>query len=169
VEPFHDRFVELYDGHFPRVFRFLDRLSGDPALAADLAQEAFVRLYKRDSAPDDPAAWLISVALNLLRNAKSTEARRFRLLSATRSEAALSDPSPDPNEAVESAEAGLRVRAALAQLPDRDRQLLLLRAEGYRYRELAAALGLNPASVGVLLARAKRAFRAAYEERGHAR
>jgi len=34
----------LYEAHFPRLFRYLDRLSGDPALSADLAQEAFVRL-----------------------------------------------------------------------------------------------------------------------------
>jgi len=164
VDPFHDQFVDLYDTHFARVFRCLDRLSGDPALAADLAQETFVRLYKRGSAPDEPAAWLITVALNLLRNAKSTEARRFRLLTPARGAAALADPPADPGETLEAAEAGTRVRAALARLDERDRQLLMLRAEGYRYHELAAALGLNSASVGVLLARAKRAFRAFYEE-----
>jgi len=169
VDPFHDQFVDLYDTHFARVFRCLDRLSGDPALAADLAQEAFVRLYKRGSAPDEPAPWLITVALNLLRNAKSTEARRFRLLTPVRGTAALADPPADPGETLEAAEARTRVRAALARLDERDRQLLMLRSEGYRYQELAAALGLNPASVGVLLARAKRAFRAAYEEHGDAR
>ena len=42
--------------------------------------------------------------------------------------------------------------------------MLLLQAEGYRYREIAAALGLNEASVGVLLARARHAFRQVYEE-----
>jgi RNA polymerase sigma-70 factor (ECF subfamily) len=169
VDRFDDHFVELYDTHFARVFRCLDRLSGDPALAADLAQEAFVRLYKRGSAPDEPAAWLVTVALNLLRNAKSTEARRARLLTPTRSAAALADPPADPVETMEAAEAAMRVRAALARLAERDRQLLVLRSEGYRYRELATALGLNAGSVGVLLTRAKRAFRTAYEEHGHAR
>jgi RNA polymerase sigma factor (sigma-70 family) len=56
-----------------------------------------------------------------------------------------------------------RVRAAIHRLGERERQLLLLRAEGYGYRELAAALGLNEASVGTLLARAKRAFRESYQ------
>ena len=165
---FHDRFVELYDIHFPRVRRFLDRLSGDPVQAADIAQDTFVRLYRRGSAPDDPAAWLITVALNLLRNSRSTSARRKRLLSAVRGEATVADPFAPPDEAVESADQRARVRAALERLPEREQQLLLLRSEGYRYQELATALGLNPASVGVLLARAKRAFRAAYEERGDA-
>jgi RNA polymerase sigma-70 factor (ECF subfamily) len=155
----------LYETHFPRLFRYLDRLSGDAALAADLTQETFVRLYGRAAPPDDPAAWLITVAMNLLRNAKSTAARRIRLLGAARGEATLADPPPEPGAAVDSADLSRRVRAALAQLPERDRHLLLLRAEGYRYRELAAVLELNAASVGVLLARAKRAFRAAYEER----
>lgn len=150
--------------HFPRVRRFLDRLSGDPVLAADIAQDAFVRLYRRGSPPDEPAAWLITVALNLLRNSRATESRRRRLLGAARGDAMVGDPSPPPDEAMESAETRRRVRAALGRLPERDRELLLLRAEGYRYHELAAVLSLNAASVGVLLARAKRAFRAAYEE-----
>lgn len=42
--------------------------------------------------------------------------------------------------------------------------MLLLRAEGYSYRDIASALELNEASVGTLLARAVRAFRAAWEE-----
>jgi RNA polymerase sigma-70 factor, ECF subfamily len=168
VTPFHDRFVELYDMHFPRVWRFLDRLSGDPALASDIAQDTFVRLYRRGAPPDEPVAWLITVALNLLRNRRSTEQRRQRLMSVVRSEATLADPSRGPDEIVEAADTGQRVRAALARVPERERQLLLLRAEGYRYHELAAALALNPASVGALLARAKRAFRTAYEERDDA-
>lgn len=49
-------------------------------------------------------------------------------------------------------------------MTERDQQLLLLRAEGYSYRDIAVALELNEASVGVLLARAKRAFREKYEE-----
>jgi RNA polymerase sigma factor (sigma-70 family) len=56
------------------------------------------------------------------------------------------------------------VRAALRELSPRDQEMLLLRAEGYSYREIASALGLNEPSVGTLLARAKRAFRQAYKK-----
>jgi RNA polymerase sigma factor (sigma-70 family) len=55
----------------------------------------------------------------------------------------------------------LYARTALDSLPLRDRQLLLLRYEGYSYRELASALDLTETSVGTLLARAKDAFRRA--------
>ena len=53
-------------------------------------------------------------------------------------------------------------------MPEREQLLLLLQAEGYRYRELATAIGLNAASVGVLLARAKRAFRDLYQQASNA-
>ena len=68
-----------------------------------------------------------------------------------------------------SGESRRDVRAALETLPERDRQILLLHGEGYRYREIALALRMNEASVGTLLARARRAFRDAYEEMTRAR
>jgi RNA polymerase sigma factor (sigma-70 family) len=155
--------VELFEAHFHRLVRYLDRLSGDPELASDLAQEAFIKLHRRGALPDHPEAWLITVAMNLFRNAQSTSARRRRLLTAVRAEATLGDPSPTPAQVVEAADERDRVRAAIDRLGERERQLLLLRAEGYGYRELAVALDLHEASVGTLLARAKRAFREAYE------
>ncbi len=160
---FHERFVEVFDTQFGRLYRYLDRLSGEPELAADVAQEAFVKLYQRGSMPDSPEAWLISVAMNLFRNEKSTRSRRLRLLTPARSEFALSDPPPSPEENVSAKESRLEVRRALDRLPERGRRLLLLQAEGYSYRDMARALKLNEASIGVLLARARRAFREAYE------
>ena len=160
---FHDQFVSLYDANYQRLYRYLDRMSGDPELAADLAQETFIRLYQRASAPDQPQAWLITVALNLFRNVKSSRTRRLRLLTDTRGERAQSDPEVPADDATEAGELRERVRAALQQLSERDRGLLLLRAEGYSYRDVAVALALNEASIGTLLARAKRAFQEAYE------
>jgi RNA polymerase sigma-70 factor (ECF subfamily) len=159
---FHERVAALFEAHFRRLYRYLDRLSGEPELAADLAQEAFVRLYRRGSLPDAPEAWLITVALNLFRNAKSRERRRSLLLSVVRGEGVHSDPMPATDHEAMAGESRARVRAAIERLPERDRQLLLLRAEGYSYRDLARALELNEASVGTLLARARLAFRAAY-------
>lgn len=164
ITSFHDRFVELFGVHFPRLYRYLDRLSGDPDLAADLAQEAFVRLYRRGSLPDAPVAWLISVAMNLLRNARSTGTRRRRLLTPTRGEGVHADPPPSPVEDAIAGDVRSRVRATLDRLAERDRHMLLLQAEGYGYRDIAKALELNPASVGVFLARARRAFRENYGE-----
>jgi RNA polymerase sigma-70 factor (ECF subfamily) len=161
---FHERFVELFEAHFDRVYRYLNRLSGDPELAQDVAQEAFVKLYRRGSLPDSPEAWLISVALNLFRNAASSRSRRLRLLTPARGEGVHSDPPPSPDQAMEAGDSRRRVRTALDRMPERERRMLLLRAEGYSYRDIAGALHLNEASVGVLLARARRAFRKIYED-----
>ena len=165
---FHDRVGELFAIHFPRLYRCLDRLSGEPELAADVVQEAFVRLYARGSLPDRPEAWLISVALNLFRNAVAARSRRDRLLTLARAEAVHSDPPPPADHSAGSLETRAKVRAALDRIGERERRLLLLRAEGYSYRDLASALGLNEASVGTLLARAVHAFRAAWEDRNGA-
>jgi RNA polymerase sigma factor (sigma-70 family) len=161
---FHDRFVVLFDAHFHRVFRFLDRVSGDPDLAADIAQEAFVKLYDRGSLPDRPEAWLISVSMNLFRNARSTGSRRLRLMTRARGEAVHSDPLPTPEESSSAAESGRRVRRAIDRLPERERNLLLLQAEGYSYRDIAEVLELNESSIGTLLARARVLFREAYQD-----
>lgn len=160
--PFHDEFVQLFNANYQRLNRFLDRLSGDPELAADLTQETFIRLYRRGSAPEMPEAWLITVGLNLFRNSRSSGTRRRRLLTEPRGAAAHSEPPASAEHDTEEAELRHYVRTALDRLPERERNLLLLRAEGYSYHDIAAALDLNEASIGTLLARAKRVFRDIY-------
>jgi RNA polymerase sigma-70 factor (ECF subfamily) len=155
--------VDLFEEHFPRLHRYLNRLSGDPELAADVVQEAFVRLYQRGSMPDTPEAWLVTVALNQLRNEGATRGRRRKLMTEARSERVQADPPPSPERSAEANRTRDRVRTVLDGLPERDRHLLLLQAEGYGYREMAAALELNESSIGVFLARARRAFRKSYE------
>ncbi len=75
----------------------------------------------------------------------------------------LTTPNPEQVHAGEEAR-GL-VRQTLARLDSRSAELLLLRSHGLSYGEVAAALDLNPASVGTLLARAQQAFRKEYVQR----
>jgi RNA polymerase sigma factor (sigma-70 family) len=56
------------------------------------------------------------------------------------------------------------VRAALTTLKERDREALLLKAEGFNYEEIAATLGLAKGAVGTTLARARRRLVEAYRE-----
>jgi RNA polymerase sigma factor (sigma-70 family) len=164
-DEFRTAFQELFDAHFQRILRFLHRLSDDPDLAADLAQEAFVRLYRRGSVPDAPEAWLITVVMNLYRNARTTASRRRRLLAGRTELGWRAEPPPSPEQDLVSDETRRRVRAALDRLPERERSLLLLRAEGYSYRDLGRALGLREASVGQLLRRAREQFKGVYAGR----
>ena len=65
----------------------------------------------------------------------------------------LADP-PEVIDTVERAEARARVRSALATLSEKERVLLLMREEGFKHREIAAAIGTTTGSVGTLIARA---------------
>ena len=163
-DSFDDAFRRLFEEQFSSLFRYMDRLTGDPALAADLAQEAFTRLYRRGSFPDDARAWLVSVAGNLLCDERRGAARRRRLLGARFPAPGFETTQPAPDEDVLAAERRNMVRMALSARPQRDRQVLLLRHEGYSYREIAKALALPESSIGTLLARAKRAFQVAFQE-----
>lgn len=157
-------FATLFGAHHAKVFRVLNRSTGDPELSADVTQEAFTKLYRRGSMPDSPEAWLITVAMNLMRSARSTQERRRRLLTPSRARAAYSDPPPSPSAASDASESRRKIRAALDQLAERERHLLLLRAEGYSYRDIAKTLRLKETSVGKLIARAKKALRESLEE-----
>lgn len=161
---FETDFRRLFDERFASLFRYLDRLSGDPELAADLAQEAFVRLYDRGAMPDDARAWLAAVAANLFRDERRRAHRHERLLAGQPAELTLGAPPAASDLVMVANERRADVRAALDVLPLRDRQMLLLRHEGFSYREIAQALDVAEASVGTMLARATAAFRAAYME-----
>lgn len=163
-ESFDDAFHALFAERSAALYRYINRVSGDPALSEDIVQECFVKLHRRGAMPDDPPAWLMTVANNLLRDAHRRVARRKRLTLAWSADLPLAGGADDAgaDEATLAAEQVTRVRQALDLLSLRDRQLLLMRHEGYRYREIAAALALTPTSVGTMLVRAGEAFRKAY-------
>lgn len=148
----------LFERHYPPLVRFLHGRLGDRDRAEDLAQEAFVRLIARR--PREPGPWLYAVGANLARDDVRRETRRSRRL-ALLSRHGADDALPERDRLVE-AEHAAAVRAALALLSERDRTLLLLRAEGYSYREVAAVLGVAPSSVAPLLGRAQRRFARAF-------
>ncbi|MCC7362505.1 MAG: sigma-70 family RNA polymerase sigma factor [Anaerolineales bacterium] len=154
--------------HYARVYGVLFRLLGERAAAEDLALETFWRLWQRT--PRDRAnlgGWLYRVALRLGYNALRAARRRAHYELAAGVAAWEQSAPPDPARAVELAEERARVRAALAQLPERDAHLLMLREAGLSYKELAAAVGVAPGSVGTLLHRAAAAFEQAYGPPGH--
>lgn len=158
-------FDAVFDRVYPQLFRYLHRLTGSPDAAADIAQESFVRLLSRPMPEDEARRWLFTVAINLVRDGARTARTRERLLAA---EPVGARAWAQPDELVERAERIDGVRAALEQIPERDRMILLMREEGFRYEEIARAVGVAPGSVGTLLARATRRFVQAYsgEEMG---
>ena len=162
-EAFVEEFRRIFAEEFESLFRYLCRLTGDPATAADTAQEAFVRLYQRGEGPRDTRAWLAAVSNNLVRDEYRRTTRRRNLLEANPTFFVYGEPVPAPDEELDVRERRRRVRNALDRLPVRYRQALLLRQEGYSYREIASAIDYRASGVGKLIVRATQAFRNAYE------
>ena len=164
------RFDDLFRSLYPGLVGLGARLLGERAEAEDVVQEAFVKLADDPilARPDaEVAAWLRRVVLNLgtnrlrdRRRATDREERAGRLGAAL-----VNGEDEGPARAAVRREAREQVRSALAELPERHRACLLLRHAGHSYAEIAATLGIAVGSVGVLLARAERAFRERYRER----
>ncbi len=165
---FDQAFANLFRERFPMLYRYLSRMSGDPTLADDVAQESFLRLHARGSMPDDPSAWLISVANNIVRDEYRTTRRREKLLARWLVAEDQSEAAPATDARVLTDERQVTIRRALGELRLRDQRLLILRHEGFSYREIAEALGIAPASVGTLLVRATAALSKIYREQTHA-
>jgi RNA polymerase sigma-70 factor (ECF subfamily) len=154
----------LYRERFPSLYRYLDRTLDDDQLAADIAQEAFVRLFDRGSLPEEPAAWLIAVAHNLVRDHFRRAGRRLRLLDAAGRDEVRPAAPLDPAASVERDERRSQVRAVLDRLKPRERDVLLLSHSDYSHREIAVALDLSETNVSTILQRAGAAFRRVYQE-----
>jgi RNA polymerase sigma-70 factor (ECF subfamily) len=158
-----DRFDVLFERFYRELFGLVYRVLGDRMEAEDTLQDAFLRLADDaalQSRPDpEVAAWLRRVSLNLAFNKLRSQRRSRERLERVAQLEPPEDPMPDP---VESGEAQADVRRALAELPERQRECLLLRHSGYSYAEIAATLDVAVGSVGVLLSRAERAFGVIY-------
>jgi RNA polymerase sigma-70 factor (ECF subfamily) len=150
----------LFEEYHESLVRMLYRRTGDRDRAEDLAQETFARAVA--APPRNPRPWLFAVALNLVREDGRRSVRQGRRLQLLRSE--LDGAAPAPDELVERNERAAQVRAALDQISERDREALLLKAEGFNYDEIAETLGLAKGAVGTTLARARRRLVEAYHD-----
>jgi len=141
--------------HRAALFRYLARYTGDPDLAEDLVQDTLVRLRERPPADrTDPRRWLFTVATNLARDAHRTARRRDALTAEGWDRLPLPAPPPDPAAVAERTDLRARVRAALAELNERERTVLLMREEGFTHREIAETVETTTGSVGTMIARA---------------
>ena len=111
---------DLYRTTFPDLVRFLHRKVWDADRAHDLAQEAFVRGL--NETPENPKAWLFTVAGNLARDEARAAVRRKKHLVLIKTETELQHV-PDPAEQLEESEQLRAVRSALESLSQRDRDV----------------------------------------------
>lgn len=127
---------------YPRVVGALTYLVGDVGVAEELAQDALVRAHDRwdrVGGLDRPGAWLHHVAVNLANS-------HFRRRRAERR--ALRRVAADPPSTVHDTAETLAVRAAVAALPRRQREVVAYRFFlGHDVATTAAALGIAEGTV----------------------
>jgi RNA polymerase sigma-70 factor (ECF subfamily) len=145
----------------PRLLALAQRMLGDAAEAEDVAQEAFLRVWKQAPRWRPGQArfdtWLHRVALNLCYD----RLRRRREIATDQLPEQI-DPGPAPDRRLQADDAGRRVNQALQALPDRQREAIVL----CHYQELgnieaAALMGVSVEALESLLGRGRRALRAA--------
>ncbi|MDG1470430.1 RNA polymerase sigma factor [Pseudosulfitobacter sp. SM2401] len=142
----------------PVVFRHAARVLGDTAEAEDVTQEALVRLWK--IAPDWEAGrakvttWLYRITANLC-----TDRLRKRRGVALDDIAEPTDPTPGVEAQLQTQARMDALQAGLMQLPERQRQAVILRhIEGLANPDIAQILDISTEAVESLTARGKRAL-----------
>lgn len=146
-----------------RTHSMMARLAG-PEEAEDLTQEAYLRAfrglpaYRGDAAP---TTWLWRIAMNVVRDAWARRrAARAAAADAVEVEAVADAPAFDPARMAEARALDAAVAAALGDLDDEDREVIVLReVEGMDVAETAAVLGVAEGTVKSRLHRAKAALR----------
>jgi RNA polymerase sigma-70 factor (ECF subfamily) len=155
-----EAFEELYRQNVGRVYLLCLRMCGDPSLAEELAQEAFVRAWQKLGSFRGASAfstWLHRVTVNVvLGNRRSTARREARVKPVgddLPTDLTASDPSPGQ---------ALDLERSIAALPDGARTIFVLHdVEGYRHQEIANLTGLAVGTSKAQLHRARKLLRKA--------
>src|SRR5688572_1825957 len=143
----------LYTRHKRDVYRFVLRDVRDPDEAEDITQTAFLdafRALRRGDEPQQPQAWLLTIAQNAARRRFRTRAARPEVELEAEFLAAPDREGPSADD----------IRVALERLRPAQREALVLREIGGRsYIEIAAAMDMSVPAVETLLFRARKALR----------
>jgi RNA polymerase sigma-70 factor (ECF subfamily) len=139
-------FEVLVRRHRTPVFSFLLRLTGDRGRAEDLCQEAFLKVVRASSGWEPRArfqTWLYAIARNqAVDEARRQAFRRAESLDGAPGSAAMAD-DPLPDRTAEGALLRPKLEAALAALPEEQREVFLLREHaGLRFHEIASVTGV---------------------------
>ncbi len=148
----------------PRLLALAARMLGDRNEAEDVAQEAFIRLWRQAGSWQSGRAtfdtWLHRVTLNLCYD--RLRRHREQPVAETPERA---DPAPDPEQSLSTRDESDQIKRALASLPDRQREAIVLQYyQEFSNIEAAQIMDISIEALESLLARARRNLRTALEE-----
>ena len=147
---------ELAEQYGPSLERFLQRKLQNPADAAEVAQEAYIRIYRLQHPEqlENARAFLFQVASNLAVDQLRRRSLHFRYLKSEVREVGegeMPDTGTDtlsPEQIVSSREKLARIMRVVDALPEKCRQAFLLhRHSGLSYTQIAAEMGVSVSSV----------------------
>lgn len=160
--PSNDGFRSVYDATLPDVWGFvLGRVGGDSGVAEDIVAETYLAAAQRYRQGDDiTIRWLIVVARRRIVDHWRTEGRIARRIHRLQRE-----PTAAPRDIADRESERERVEQALRRLkPIHRNALLMFHLEGFSVREVAEVLERSDKATESMLARARSAFRNAYED-----
>ena len=167
-------FEQLVQQNEKRVYAVALRSSGSPEDAADITQEVFLRAWRsiEDFRGDSGfATWLFRIAMNLcvdFARHKRAQPQFQPLTGEDDAERPIPDPAPTPEEHLENSELGRELAAALGEVSEEHRRIVLLRdVSGLSYTEIAEALEISEGTVKSRLSRARIALRMVLQKRGN--
>ncbi|SPE41476.1 RNA polymerase, sigma-24 subunit, ECF subfamily [Candidatus Sulfopaludibacter sp. SbA3] len=148
-----ERAEKIYETERAAVYTYLLYFGLPAARAQELAQDAFLAMYRRmlkGGEIENPRAWLYRVAHNLAMRSHVREPK-FDELSEMMEPA---DLQPDPERSLIEKSRKAALRQAVRGLSPQQKNCLYLRVQGLRYREIGEAIGISTSAVGEFLRRA---------------
>ena len=161
-------FDEAFTLHHRAVFGTARALVRDSALAEDVAQEVFLRLYRNfDSTPGDELLrpWLLRVTINVARNTIRGQNRSVARDTVYHQNTGTA-VAPKIQEEYETQNKLREVRRTLDRIKEPMRSCLLLKQQGLSYKEIAETLSIKETNVGSLIARGRKEFARTYGKIG---
>ena len=153
----HETVERLFVERRGEIYVYLVSLGVRPEEAQEMTQESFLKYFvalREGQSIENPRAWAYAAAHNLALNARpGTEVFEVGFVTAE-----------TPESLAIASERMAKLRLAIENLSPRQRSCLHLRAEGFRYREIAGILGISPSTVGEFLQRAVKQLRKAIYE-----
>ena len=168
-------FEELLRRHEKRVYAVALRSSGSPEDAEDITQEVFLRAWRsiEEFRGDSGfSTWLFRITMNLCvdhaRHKHAQPQTQPLVMGEEESERPLPDTAPTPEEHLDNSELGRELAAALDEVSEEHRRIVLLRdVSGMSYTEIAEVLEISEGTVKSRLSRARIALRKVLLRRGN--
>lgn len=149
--------LRLYEECHESVCAYVRSFGVERSAAEDVTQEVFlalVRHVERGGSRSNLKGWVFRVAHNLALKRRARTRQWSRVLLPAAIPRPQIDPSPSVEECLVDDARRHRLGRVLAALPERERQSVLLRAAGLRYREIATVMGLSLGGTAKTVARA---------------